>query len=506
MRRRWTNLPLRAKVLVVLAVPLVPLLTSAVLVILSARQEREAQQWVAHTLEVKAQIEATLVLTVEANASVEAYLLTHRREALQPFMTLGQQWPATMQRLVDLVRDNPEQVDRLKAIAALQGRNPLVTLVQYGVAHPDEAIPEAMLAENEKSIDTFRADLADMHAVEDRLLVARVAASDRAQRVLEITTLAGASFGLLGSVVAAMAFAGGITQRVERARQNAERLAHGSELLPCPEVRYDEVGALARSLHDASALLKAREAELRARVAEVGVINQELEAFTYSVSHDLRAPLRHITGFTALLVGSAESRLTTEDRGRLNTITEAASRMGRLIDDLLSFSRMGRTAIAKRRIRLDDVVRDARKEVAVNGANGVERQVSWTVHSLPEVEADPAMLRLVFVNLLDNAIKYTRNQLHAAVEVGVNGHAPGEIGETVVFVRDNGVGFDMQYAGKLFGVFQRLHNADEFEGTGIGLANVRRIIHRHGGRTWAEGAVNEGATFYFSLPHVEAGA
>ena len=467
------------------------------MVMLSARQERAAQQWVTHSLEVKAQIEATLVLTVEANAAVEAFLLTHRREALQPFMALGQQWPATMQRLVDLVRDNPEQVERLKVIAALQGKNPLVTLVQYSLAHPDEAIPETMLADNEKVIDAFRSDLADMHAVEDRLLVARGAASERAQRVLEITTLAGAGLGLLGSVVAAMAFAAGITGRVERARQNAERLAHGGELLPCPEERYDEVGALARGIRDASVLLKAREAELHVRVAEVGVINQELEAFTYSVSHDLRAPLRHITGFAALLVGSAESRLTAEDRGRLATITEAASRMGRLIDDLLSFSRMGRNAMAKRCIRLDDVVRDARKEVAVNGS---ESHVSWTVHPLPEVDADPAMLRLVFVNLIDNAIKYTRDQPHAAVEIGTNGHEPGE---TVVFVRDNGVGFDMKYASKLFGVFQRLHSADEFEGTGIGLANVRRIIHRHGGRTWAEGAVNHGATFYLSLPHEE---
>ena len=234
MRRRWANLPLRAKVLVVLAVPLVPLVVSAVLVILSARQERAAQQWVTHSLEVQAQVEATLVLTVEANASVEAFLLTHRREALQPFMALGQQWPATMQRLVDLVRDNPEQVERLKVIAALQGKNPPVTLVQYSLAHPDEAIPETMLADNEKVIDAFRSDLADMHAVED--------------------STAGRSWGGVGTGTAragdhnacgrgprpgavrrgAMAFAAGITGSVERARQKAERLAHGDERCRVP--------------------------------------------------------------------------------------------------------------------------------------------------------------------------------------------------------------------------------------------------------------------------------
>ena len=497
MRCRWDNLPLKLKVLAVLAVPIIPLVAASALVIVSAERERDAQKLVAHTVEVKAQIEATLVMTVEANAAVQSFLLTRRRQALQPFMDLGREWPGTLKRLVDLVRDNPDQVERLREIAALQGKNPLVTLVQYSMAHPDEPIPRDLLAENERVVDTFRADLASMHDVEDRLLVRRTAASEAAQRKVEIATVAGAGVGVLGSVLAALAFSASITRRVDRARQNAELLAHGAEMLPCPQERYDEVGALARGIHDAATLLKAREAELRARVAEIGAVNQELEAFTYSVSHDLRAPLRHITGFTALMVGGADGRLTAEDLRLLTRITDAATRMGRLIDDLLSFSRMGRSAMAKRRVRLEEVVRDARKEVAVNGT---DRHVSWTMHSLPEVDADPAMLRLVFVNLIDNALKYSRDRPQATIEIGVNGHEPGE---TVVFVRDNGVGFDMQYVGKLFGVFQRLHSADEFEGTGIGLANVRRIIHRHGGRTWAEGVVDRGATFYFSLPHGE---
>jgi PAS domain S-box-containing protein len=234
--------------------------------------------------------------------------------------------------------------------------------------------------------------------------------------------------------------------------------------------------------------------ELRDRVAELDVVNRELEAFSYSVSHDLRAPLRHVTGFASLLQRSAAQRLDQKEVRYVKTIVAAASRMGRLIDDLLAFSRMGRRPIEHRRVSLADVVRDAREDVPDAVA---ATAVAWTVHPLPEVEGDPALLRQVFVNLLSNAVKYSGARPDPAVEVGIQ---PGEPDETIIYVRDNGVGFDMAYVDKLFGVFQRLHSSDAFEGTGIGLANVKRIVHRHGGRVWAEGAVDAGATFYVSLP------
>jgi PAS domain S-box-containing protein len=228
--------------------------------------------------------------------------------------------------------------------------------------------------------------------------------------------------------------------------------------------------------------------------AALATVNDELEAFSYSVSHDLRAPLRHVTGFASLLERHGASQLDDQGRRYLTTIQDAATMMGRLIDDLLTFSRMGRSTLTTRRVRLDDIVQDARRETMAH-ANG--RDIVWTIHPLLDVDADPAMLRLAFVNLLSNAIKYTSTRPQAHIEIGAHGHGDQE---TVVFVRDNGVGFDMQYVHKLFGVFQRLHGSKEFEGTGIGLANVRRIIHRHGGRTWAEGTPDGGATFYFSLP------
>jgi len=237
---------------------------------------------------------------------------------------------------------------------------------------------------------------------------------------------------------------------------------------------------------------------LQARASELETVNRELEAFCYSVSHDLRAPLRHIDGFAELLTLHAGSRLDEKNRRYLNLISKSASELGRLIDDLLNFSRMGRSDMRFTRISLDQMVGELVRELDQDCARG---NVSWKVEALPVVDGDPAMLRLVFVNLLSNALKYSSTRQPAEIEIG---SGQGDNGEVVVFVRDNGVGFDMQYTGKLFGVFQRLHSADDFEGTGIGLANVRRIVHRHGGRTWAEGAPDAGATFYISLPrHAE---
>jgi light-regulated signal transduction histidine kinase (bacteriophytochrome) len=262
--------------------------------------------------------------------------------------------------------------------------------------------------------------------------------------------------------------------------------------------RRDEIGRLGSSFNAMAARVGDAQHDLEARVADrtAGLREAlgELEAFSYSVSHDLRAPLRHVVGFASLLEQSSAAAIGDEGRRHLKTIIDAANRMGRLIDDLLAFSRVGRTPIASRRIDLNQLAAEARQEVTAGGAGA---NVAWTVHDLPAVHGDPELLRLVLINLLSNAVKYSSRVPQPAVELGT---APGTPNEIIVFVRDNGEGFDMQYAHKLFGVFQRLHAHDEFEGTGIGLANVRRIVQRHGGRTWAEGVVHGGATFYFSLP------
>ncbi|HEY7511502.1 MAG TPA: ATP-binding protein [Vicinamibacteria bacterium] len=237
--------------------------------------------------------------------------------------------------------------------------------------------------------------------------------------------------------------------------------------------------------------------QLEKEAARVRALNEELEAFTYSVSHDLRAPVRHVSGFVDLLRRRADAAYDDTTRRHLDTIARSAAHMGQLIDDLLGFARMGRTELMRTRVSLGRLVRELVAELRATG------DVEWQVQDLPEVAADPSLLRVVLANLLGNALKYTRTRERPRIEVGAR---PADGAEVVVFVRDNGVGFDMQYADKLFGVFQRLHPAEDFEGTGIGLATVRRIVHRHGGRTWAEGEVDRGATFYFSLPEAKEGA
>ncbi|MBL9216251.1 MAG: HAMP domain-containing protein [Opitutaceae bacterium] len=252
--------------------------------------------------------------------------------------------------------------------------------------------------------------------------------------------------------------------------------------------------AFNQMLTQIEALNRELERRVAARTAELEIANKELEAFSYSVSHDLRAPLRHIDGFAGLLVKADGERVSERGRKYLATIASSARQMGTLIDDLLVFSRMGRSEMTFRDVDLRQLVDE---EIRTLQAQNPDRRIRWDIGPLPVVPGDRPMLRQVLVNLLANAVKYTGPRDPAEISVGAR---PDGAGKVVVHVRDNGVGFDMQYADKLFGVFQRLHRAEEFEGTGIGLANVRRIVSRHGGETWAEAAVGAGATFFFSLP------
>ena len=237
-----------------------------------------------------------------------------------------------------------------------------------------------------------------------------------------------------------------------------------------------------------------RKAEELAQLAgELRRSNKELEAFSYSVSHDLRAPLRHIAGYAELLNETEGEALTERGRRFLQHIEEAARFAGTLVDNLLSFSQMGRSALRLSEVDLNALVETIRVEMEPDYAG---RHIIWEVEKLPRLTGDPAFINLALRNLIANAIKYTRGRDPARIEIGARQSAS----ETEVFIRDNGVGFDMAYAGKLFGVFQRLHRMEEFEGTGIGLASVRRIVERHDGRVWAEGRIDQGATFHFALP------
>ncbi|MCL4522569.1 MAG: CHASE3 domain-containing protein [Acidobacteria bacterium] len=233
------------------------------------------------------------------------------------------------------------------------------------------------------------------------------------------------------------------------------------------------------------------------RTAQLEAANKELEAFTYSVSHDLRAPLRHVDGFSKILLEEFQPQLAAEAQRYLERIRAGTQQMGQLVDDLLNLARVGRRELTVQVAGLNSIVQEVLSDLKAETA---ERQIEWQIGNLPFVECDPALMKQVFANLLSNALKFTRTRERAVIQVATT----LENGHSTVFVRDNGVGFNMKYADKLFGVFQRLHRPEDFEGTGVGLATVQRIVRKHGGKVWANGELDKGATFYFSLGNPES--
>ena len=293
-------------------------------------------------------------------------------------------------------------------------------------------------------------------------------------------------------------------KKTERIKKQAERLriAH-DDLEARVKARTNELAAANQSLKQEVAERQAAEDEVRKlnvdleqrvleRTSALAASNSDLEAFTYSVAHDLQAPLRHVQSYAELLLMDYSAQMPADAEKYLSRIVAQGKSMSRMLEDLLKLSLIGKQDLSLQRTRLSEVVDEVLSGIKqeING-----REIEWRVGDLPLVSCDPGLIRLVFTNLLSNAVKYTRPREHAVVEVGQTRRD----GQTSIFVRDNGVGFAMEHAGKLFGVFQRLHRATEFEGNGVGLATVSRIVRKHGGRIWAEAAENQGAAFYFTL-------
>jgi signal transduction histidine kinase len=491
LRTWWHNLPLRAKGVVVIGIPVVPLLVTAALFVANERAHARAEEAVESTWGARVELTRAYSAIREAESAVRGYALTGHSEWIEAYHARESELPH-MLRFLDSVVVDPKMRLQLGELRELTERRLLRLADTAANAGPGKPVPIAQLERGEAVSKELSAVVQQMFTRQDALLAERRARAAVLARRTTTGVLVGTAAGVVGGLLAALLFTTGIVRRLEVATQNAALLGDGKPLKPMMPT-HDEIGVLTRGMETAAALLAARDEELRGRVEEVSVVNHELEAFTYSVSHDLRAPLRHVAGFATMLQKSAGSALTDAQRRYITTIVEAAGRMGRLIDDLLAFSRTGRAEMRQKVLDLGTVVRDAQQELTAE-MNG--RDVRWTVHPLPVVRGDAAMIRVAFDNLLSNAVKYTRPRAEARIEIG----AADRRDETVIYVRDNGVGFDMQYVDKLFGVFERLHDSDEFEGTGIGLATVRRIIARHGGRVWAEGRPDEGATFYVAFP------
>lgn len=424
-------------------------------------RNEEDREWVTHTLLVVEKLQAIRIDITQSETAQRGYLLTGREEYLEPYQAGLDQVRRDMEVLRDMTSDNPREQ---KAILRL---DPLIAARLAELSGGIEARKESGLLAGVEAVaygntggkwmGRIGAEIGEMSETERRLLNRRLDAAAASTRKMKVVIVCGNALAILILLVK-----GFVIQRETGRRNLAEqKLKHAND-------------------------------RLERSTAELSETNIELESFAYSVAHDLRAPLRHIAGFSNVLTEDYGPQLDGEGRRCLGKLADGAQKMGRLVDDLLSLSKVGRQELSLGTVLLDSLLRQAVEELAPECSR---REIEWRIGDLFGAECDPGLMKQVFVNLMSNAIKYTGKRKHAVIEVGqmmLNG-------ERVVFVRDNGAGFEMQYVGKLFGVFQRLHKAGDFEGTGVGLAIVQRIIRKHGGRIWAEAELDQGATFFFTL-------
>jgi signal transduction histidine kinase len=417
--------------------------------------------WVRHTYLVVEKLQGVRIDITQAEADQLGFALTGQERYLELYEVGAGQVRQDVKELQHLIADNPIERERLQR---------LDPLIAARLAELDDGIETrqrsgllagvvVVIAANteEKSMGQIAGQIREMRQTEDQLLSQRLDTSTASTREIKVVIVCGDALAILILLVKSF-------------------------------VIHRQTGK--RNLAEQS--LKLTNERLVRRTAELSETNIELESFAYSVAHDLRAPLRHIAGYSNVLVQDYAPRLDAEGLHSLGKIEECAHKMGRLVDDLLSLSQVGRQKLSMQDTPLDSLVSQVVADLAPECAG---REVEWRIGPLFNAECDPGLMKQVFVNLLSNAVKYAGKRKYAVIQVGYS----IQNAERVIFVRDNGAGFDMQYVGKLFGVFQRLHKARDFEGTGIGLATVQRIIRKHGGRIWAEAKLDQGATFFFTI-------
>ena len=467
----------------------------------NAYETRRMNQWVSHTQQVLTEAASVRLTRLRMRNEMWFYRATGRDEFRSKYEMDRGKLRDSIARLRELTVDNSSQLGAINRISAA---------IQEQVALLDRAMEKAQSAKQSGgpqestgviSTDDGLTNVMDEFEREERRLFTERSAEvqSSAQWTLQLLLVTGTlSCG-------ALLLAGYYIQREILSRAQIEvGLRRARQLLGTQlNEKQSELGHTMEDLHkqiearnQAEEEMKRLNQELEARVArrtkELREMNQELESFNYSVSHDLRAPLRHLDGFSRILEEEFAAELSANAKHYLRRIRLAATQMSALVDDLLQLARFGRQAVKHEYIALNRLVEET---IAACLQEEAAREIVWDVGTLPEVEADPGLVRQVFANLIANALKFTRKKKRAVIEIG----ARVEGGEATFFVKDNGAGFDPRYSDKLFGVFQRLHRQDEFEGTGIGLAIVARIIHKHGGRIWAESTPEQGATFYFTL-------
>lgn len=421
----------------------------------------ETAEWVAHTQQVRAALAGLYVKIADAQSAQRNYLLTGARPHREDYARRISDADDQLRLLAGLIADNPAQAQNLDALRLLVAgrRDRLEQGIKLYEGRGLTAAREFVATgQGINAMQQVRDAIRQMDDVEAGLLEQRTAefSSVRRSSLVSLTLTQ-----VIATVILLFLFRAIRAEILER--------EHLTRQLQTAHKDVTQVNSL---LADA---------------------NKELESFSYSVSHDLRAPLRAVNGYIQMLEEDTRGQLAAEPQRYLKVINESSRKMGQLIDDLLAFSRIGRTEMRQTEVALDQLVREV-----LTGLEPLtrDRHIEWSIAPLPVIRGDPALIKLAFVNLIGNAVKYSQKRDPARIEIGVQGTADDEV---ALYVRDNGAGFDMQYVHKLFGVFQRLHSAEEFEGTGVGLANVQRIIHRHGGKIWAESVLEQGATFYFTL-------
>ena len=463
----------------------------------TSEQAQEAR-WLSHTYDALAKIQELLLRLTDAETARRGFVMSGSDRFLTHYSNAVERATTVFNQLRALTGDNPRQQRTCDALQPLIQQRFAVYSESIAVQLKPETAAAAQLRLTEKGqeiMENIRRLITEMVTAERGLLQQRRSGSESHLRRTQQFALAGF---FAGSIMLSWVFL--LLARENKRRRDAEEaLRKSNEALELSvQKRTAELADALEAHRQAEQAIKKLNEELEKRVVErttqLENANKELEAFSYSVSHDLRAPLRHIDGFAEMLRDDASAVLGERSRRYLETISTSAKRMGALIDDLLVFSRMGRAEMRQTRFGMDRLVKEVLKEMKVELQR---RRIEWEIDPLPEAWGDRTMLKQVWLNLLSNAVKYTRPRECAKVQIRCTRTSDRQL---QFCVRDNGVGFDMQYSNKLFGVFQRLHHAEQFDGTGIGLANVRRIVHRHGGRTWAEAQVDLGAAFYFTLP------